>query len=97
MELSGVSMHGICEIRWHGRGGQGAISSAQLLAHAAYLAGYKGVTSAPTFGAERRGAPVTASPHAGKNNTAAREFALCSKMYEAIENNAVTIPQRNRV
>jgi len=54
-------MHGICEIRWHGRGGQGAISSAQLLAHAAYLAGYKGVTSAPTFGAERRGAPVTAS------------------------------------
>lgn len=54
-------MDGICEIRWHGRGGQGAISSAQLLAHAAFLAGHKGVTSAPTFGAERRGAPVTAS------------------------------------
>jgi len=49
------------EIRWHGRGGQGAISSAQILAHAAHLAGFKGVTSAPTFGAERRGAPVTAS------------------------------------
>jgi len=52
---------GICEIRWHGRGGQGAISSAQILAHAAYLGGYLGVTSAPSFGAERRGAPVTAS------------------------------------
>jgi 2-oxoacid:acceptor oxidoreductase gamma subunit (pyruvate/2-ketoisovalerate family) len=54
--------HGdVLEIRWHGRGGQGAISSAQILAQAAYYAGYKGVTSAPTFGAERRGAPVTAS------------------------------------
>jgi len=52
---------GLCEIRWHGRGGQGAISSAQLLAQAAYYGGFRGVTSAPTFGAERRGAPVTAS------------------------------------
>ena len=49
------------EIRWHGRGGQGAISSAQILAQAAYCAKFRGVTSAPSFGAERRGAPVTAS------------------------------------
>jgi 2-oxoacid:acceptor oxidoreductase gamma subunit (pyruvate/2-ketoisovalerate family) len=32
-----------------------------MLAQAAYYGGYRGVTSAPTFGAERRGAPVTAS------------------------------------
>jgi pyruvate ferredoxin oxidoreductase gamma subunit len=51
----------ICEVRWHGRGGHGAISSAQILAHAAFLGGFRGVTSAPTFGAERRGAPVSAS------------------------------------
>ena len=51
----------IYEVRWHGRGGQGAITSAQLLAEAAYHAGYCGVTSAPYFGAERRGAPVTAT------------------------------------
>lgn len=49
------------EIRWHGRGGQGAVTSAKLLADAAYKSGWKGVTSAPTFGAERRGAPITAS------------------------------------
>lgn len=49
------------EIRWHGRGGQGAVTSANFLAEAAYYAGFKGVTSAPAFGAERRGAPVTAS------------------------------------
>ena len=52
---------GLCEVRWHGRGGQGAITTAQYLAHAAYLSGFRGVTSAPSFGAERRGAPVTAS------------------------------------
>jgi len=49
------------EIRWHGRGGQGAVTSAGMLAEAAYYAGFKGVSSAPAFGAERRGAPVTAS------------------------------------
>jgi 2-oxoacid:acceptor oxidoreductase gamma subunit (pyruvate/2-ketoisovalerate family) len=49
------------EIRWHGRGGQGAITAAKILAQAAYLEGYHGVTTAPSFGAERRGAPVSAS------------------------------------
>jgi len=49
------------EIRWHGRGGQGAITAAKILAQAAHLDGYRGVTAAPTFGAERRGAPVSAS------------------------------------
>jgi 2-oxoacid:acceptor oxidoreductase gamma subunit (pyruvate/2-ketoisovalerate family) len=49
------------EIRWHGRGGQGAITAAKIVAQAAYLKGYKGVTAAPSFGAERRGAPVSAS------------------------------------
>jgi len=49
------------EIRWHGRGGQGAITAAKILAQAAYIEGYQGVTAAPSFGAERRGAPVSAS------------------------------------
>jgi 2-oxoacid:acceptor oxidoreductase gamma subunit (pyruvate/2-ketoisovalerate family) len=49
------------EIIWHGRGGQGVVVAAQILAESAYWQGYKGVTSAPTFGPERRGAPLTAS------------------------------------
>ena len=49
------------EIRWHGRGGQGAITAAKIVAQAAYLKGYQGVTAAPSFGAERRGVPVSAS------------------------------------
>ena len=48
------------EIRWHGRGGQGAVTAAKIVAQAAYLKGYQGVTAAPSFGAERRGVPVSA-------------------------------------
>jgi Pyruvate/2-oxoacid:ferredoxin oxidoreductase gamma subunit len=55
------------EIIWHGRGGQGVVLAAQILAEAAYYEGYKGVTSAPTFGPERRGAPLTASTRMSEN------------------------------
>lgn len=55
------------EIIWHGRGGQGVVFAAQILAEAAYYEGYKGVTSAPTFGPERRGAPLTASTRMSEN------------------------------
>ncbi len=50
----------LIEIRFHGRGGQGAVTAARLLAAAAYKSGLKGVQAFPFFGAERRGAPVTA-------------------------------------
>jgi pyruvate ferredoxin oxidoreductase gamma subunit len=49
----------LIEIRWHGRGGQGAVTSAELLARAAISEG-KYAQAFPTFGTERRGAPVTA-------------------------------------
>jgi 2-oxoacid:acceptor oxidoreductase gamma subunit (pyruvate/2-ketoisovalerate family) len=49
------------EIRWHGRGGQGAITAAKIFATAAFRSGYTGVVMAPTFGTERRGAPVFTS------------------------------------
>jgi pyruvate ferredoxin oxidoreductase gamma subunit len=47
------------EIRWHGRGGQGAVTSAELLALAAIEEG-KFAQAFPSFGPERRGAPVLA-------------------------------------
>ncbi|MHC1608946.1 MAG: 2-oxoacid:acceptor oxidoreductase family protein [Candidatus Methanofastidiosia archaeon] len=47
------------EIRFHGRGGQGSVVGAQLLAEAAFCEG-KHVQAFPYFGVERRGAPVTA-------------------------------------
>ena len=47
------------EIRWHGRGGQGAVTSTELLAQAAIDEG-KFAQAFPSFGPERRGAPVLA-------------------------------------
>jgi pyruvate ferredoxin oxidoreductase gamma subunit len=49
----------LVEIRWHGRGGQGAVTSAELLAQAAIAEG-KYAQAFPSFGPERRGAPVQA-------------------------------------
>jgi len=51
--------NGLIEIRWHGRGGQGAVTSAELVAKAAISEG-KYAQAFPAFGAERRGAPVLA-------------------------------------
>ncbi|MEE8622044.1 MAG: 2-oxoacid:acceptor oxidoreductase family protein, partial [Syntrophobacteria bacterium] len=45
------------EIRFHGRGGQGAVTSAELTALAAIEQG-KYAQAFPSFGPERRGAPV---------------------------------------
>lgn len=45
------------EVRFHGRGGQGAVTSAELIAHAAIEEG-RFAQSFPSFGPERRGAPV---------------------------------------
>jgi 2-oxoacid:acceptor oxidoreductase gamma subunit (pyruvate/2-ketoisovalerate family) len=47
------------EIRFHGRGGQGAVVASSVLASAFFKEG-KFVQAFPSFGAERRGAPVTA-------------------------------------
>lgn len=47
------------EMRFHGRGGQGAVTSAELVAQAAIDTG-KYATAFPSFGPERRGAPVVA-------------------------------------
>jgi len=52
-------MSNMLEIRWHGRGGQGAKTAALLLADAAFVTG-KYVQGFPEYGPERMGAPITA-------------------------------------
>ena len=47
------------EIRFHGRGGQGAVIASRILAQALFIEG-RYAQAFPTFGAERRGAPVAA-------------------------------------
>ena len=52
-------MRTLTEIRWHGRGGQGAKTAALLLADVAFNMG-KHVQGFPEYGPERMGAPITA-------------------------------------
>ena len=54
-----IDTNRLIEIRWHGRGGQGAVTSAELMAQAAIGEG-KYAQAFPSFGPERRGAPVLA-------------------------------------
>ena len=51
-------MKNMVEIRWHGRGGQGAKTACLLLADAAFASG-KYVQGFPEYGPERMGAPIT--------------------------------------
>lgn len=55
----GRTMRKLTEIRWHGRGGQGAKTAALLLADVAFQAGMH-VQGFPEYGPERMGAPITA-------------------------------------
>jgi 2-oxoacid:acceptor oxidoreductase gamma subunit (pyruvate/2-ketoisovalerate family) len=50
----------IYELIFHGRGGQGAITAAELMCEVAYKDGMVDVLSIPIIGAERRGAPIKA-------------------------------------
>ncbi|MFO7726714.1 MAG: pyruvate ferredoxin oxidoreductase subunit gamma [Desulfonatronovibrio sp.] len=64
------------EIRLHGRGGQGGVTSAELLARAAIARG-KFAQAFPSFGPERRGAPVQAFVRVDEKKILKRE-----KIYE---------------
>jgi len=64
------------EIRWHGRGGQGAKTACLLLADAAYSSG-KYVQGFPEYGPERSGAPITAY-----NRISTERCGIHSNIYE---------------
>ena len=69
-------MKDLIEIRWHGRGGQGAKTASLLLADAAFNTG-KYIQGFPEYGPERMGAPITAYNRIG--NTPIR---IHSNIYE---------------
>jgi pyruvate ferredoxin oxidoreductase gamma subunit len=64
------------EFRIHGRGGQGAVTTAELIAQAAIREG-KYAQAFPSFGPERRGAPVTAFARISDN-----PIRIRSRVYE---------------
>lgn len=63
-------------VRFHGRGGQGAKTASRILGTAAFLEGYQAQDS-PVYGAERRGAPVSAFTRIAKDPV--RERGLISR------------------
>ncbi len=67
---------GLVEIRWHGRGGQGAKTAALLLADVAFSVG-KYVQGFPEYGPERMGAPITAY-----DRISDKEIRVHSNIYE---------------
>ena len=69
-------MKDIVEIRWHGRGGQGAKTASLLLADAAFSTG-KYVQGFPEYGPERMGAPITAY-----NRISSERSTVHSNIYE---------------
>lgn len=69
-------MADLVEIRWHGRGGQGAKTAALLLADVAFKTG-SFVQGFPEYGPERMGAPITAYNRISKN-----EIRVHSNIYE---------------
>ena len=69
-------MDGVVEIRWHGRGGQGAKTASLLLADAAFNTG-KYIQGFPEYGPERMGAPITAY-----NRISSNPITIHSNIYE---------------
>lgn len=66
----------VVEIRWHGRGGQGAKTASLLLADAAFNTG-KYIQGFPEYGPERMGAPITAY-----NRISDNRLTIHSNIYE---------------
>ena len=69
-------MNELIEIRWHGRGGQGAKTASLLLADAAFYTG-KYIQGFPEYGPERMGAPITAY-----NRISTKPITIHSNIYE---------------
>ena len=69
-------MKDLIEIRWHGRGGQGAKTASLLLADAAFNTG-KFIQGFPEYGPERMGAPITAY-----NRISNKPITVHSNIYE---------------
>ena len=69
-------MDNLIEIRWHGRGGQGAKTASLLLADAAFNTG-KYIQGFPEYGPERMGAPITAY-----NRISNKPITIHSNIYE---------------
>ncbi len=81
-------------MRFHGRGGQGAKTASRILGSAAFHDGYF-TQDFPIYGAERRGAPVTAFTRFSKEEITERGFVFSPDISAVMDDSLITDPLAN--
>jgi len=84
----------ITRVRFHGRGGQGAKTASRILGNAAFNDGYF-VQDFPIYGAERRGAPVTAFTRFSDSEIAERGFIFSPDVSAVMDDSLIADPIAN--
>jgi len=78
-------------IRFHGRGGQGIKTASRVLGSAFFRAGYE-VQDAPRYGAERRGAPISATVRANREPIWERGLLTCPDLVVVVDGTLLALP-----
>lgn len=81
-------------VRFHGRGGQGAKTASRILGNAAFEAGHF-VQDFPIYGAERRGAPVTAFTRFSESEITERGFIFSPDVIAVMDDSLLSDPVAN--
>jgi pyruvate ferredoxin oxidoreductase gamma subunit len=81
-------------VRFHGRGGQGAKTASRILGNAAFNAGYND-QDFPIYGAERRGAPVTAFTRFSDEEITERGFIFSPDIVGVMDDSLIDDPLAN--
>ena len=84
----------ITRVRFHGRGGQGAKTASRILGNAAFNDGYF-VQDFPVYGAERRGAPVTAFTRFSDSDITERGFIFSPDVIGVMDDSLLSDPIAN--
>ena len=81
-------------VRFHGRGGQGAKTASRILGNAAFNDGYF-IQDFPIYGAERRGAPVTAFTRFSSSEIGERGFIFSPDVSAVMDDSLLADPVAN--
>jgi pyruvate ferredoxin oxidoreductase gamma subunit len=81
-------------VRFHGRGGQGAKTASRILGEAAFNDGYS-AQDFPIYGAERRGAPVTAFTRFADDEVTERGFIFSPDLVAVMDDSLIVDPMAN--
>jgi pyruvate ferredoxin oxidoreductase gamma subunit len=78
------------DVRWYGRGGQGAFTAARLLGQTASVYGDSYALASPSFGPERRGAPVWSFTKIDKNKITDRSQPVLCNYLVVLDESLIT-------